>query len=60
MSDPLNGHHVWCNGDPRSPVKGCRWCDGPKGAWALYPYKTEEMAGLVKKHFPNVIERPGT
>ena len=60
-----NFHHLWCNGDPGRPVKGCQWCDkngdGTVGLWASYPYTTnEEEGGLAKKHFPNAIERPGT
>jgi hypothetical protein len=28
------GHHVFCNGNPHDPVKGCRWCDAEgKGFW---------------------------
>lgn len=46
-------HHIWCNFFGR-PVKGCDQC---KGLWKLYPYETHEDAnGLIKKHFPNVIE----
>lgn len=51
-------HHIFCNGNPRSPVEGCRWCDGPKGMWARYPYKDEsEVDALVAKHFPSAIPR---
>jgi len=58
----MNGHHIWCNGDPRKPVNGCRWCDpdgdGKRGLWADYPYGTEkEMSGLMEKHFPQNIKR---
>ena len=58
----FGSHHVWCNGDWRAPVKGCRWCDpsgdGKNGLWAKYPYgSAEEMDGLVSKHFPNVVRR---
>ncbi len=57
-----DGHHIWCNGSRRDPVKGCCWCDpdgdGKTGLWALYPYDTDsDASALAKKHFPDVIER---
>jgi hypothetical protein len=65
VRDVFSGHHIWCNGLPSSPVKGCRWCDpdgtGTQGLWAKYPYDTgAEANGLMSKHFPDNIERPGT
>lgn len=60
-------HHIWCNGNPRSPVKGCRWCDpkgdGKEGFWAKYPYNPTDPDGpdkIQQQHFPNVIKREGT
>ena len=53
-------HHLFCNGDPRSPVKGCRWCDpdgdGKRGMWAKYPILPGDTAhSLVARHFPDAI-----
>lgn len=55
----MNGHHIWCNGDPRTDPKTCKWCSGENGLHALYPEDCPPDE-LVKKHFPNVIPRPGT
>jgi len=52
----MNGHHIWCNGNPNSPVDTCRWCSGPKGLHAKYPEDCSP-SDLVKKHFPNVVAR---
>lgn len=55
--DTPTEHHVWCNYWTR-PVKDCKGCNGPTGYWARFPYDTtEELDGLMKKHFPNAIER---
>jgi hypothetical protein len=65
VRDVFGGHHLWCNGSSRAPVKGCRWCDpdgdGKRGLWASYPYTTgAEANNLAAQHFPNVVKRPGT
>lgn len=53
-----DSHHIWCNGNPNSPIEGCKWCDGPNWFWAKYPYETEEECDqLVTKYFPNTIKR---
>jgi hypothetical protein len=52
----MNGHHIWCNGHPNSPVDTCKWCSGPNGLHAKYPEDCSPSE-LVKKHFPNVVAR---
>lgn len=52
----MNGHHIWCNGHPNSPVDTCRWCSGPKGLHARYPEDCPPEE-LVKKHFSSAIPR---
>jgi len=62
---PPNEHHVWCNGDPRAPVKGCRWCcrldktGHWDGFWIRYPYDpaTGPPENFAKMHFPGVKVR---
>jgi len=54
---PWNGHHVWCNGDHRTPADTCRWCSGERGMHALYPMTDDDPIGinLAAKHFPDAI-----
>jgi len=52
----MNGHHVFCNGHPNSPVETCKWCSGPEGLLAKYPEDCSPDE-LVKKYFPNAISR---
>jgi hypothetical protein len=60
---PFRGHHIWCNGDPRIDPKKCKWCASDNGKLGLiknYPEDELTPEELVRKHFPNVIPRPGT
>ena len=52
----MNGHHIWCNGNPNTPVETCKWCSGPDGFLAKYPMDCTPEE-LVRKHFPSVVER---
>jgi hypothetical protein len=62
MDTQFGGHHIFCNGDPRSPVEGCLWCDPNKNGgcdlWTEFPYKEgDDIEALVKEKFPDVIIR---
>jgi hypothetical protein len=56
MSDTAK-HHIWCNFWGAGPASECRQC---KFMFANYPMDDMTPDELQKKHFPNVIKRPGT
>lgn len=60
IKELYGGHHVWCNNGVGS-AKDCRYCAGPEGAWAMYPYESfSDMSNLASKHFPDAQIVPGT